>query len=172
MQHAHVRVFGGDCATIDGVAFAGIVDTAGETPLFQKAAAIESPVEGFLVEVDLAAGGDVIAGGAEGLIVGGLIEGVIVRIAGDIGVFVFTAAGEASSGRGAKGGGAENVVETNAASGEGGDMGEFDGDFGVAWHPIGAPLIGEEEEEVGFALLGGEGSRGGGGGKESSARRH
>ena len=122
------------------------------------------------MEVDFAAGHGVIAGLLEGLVVGFLIEGEIELIGSDVGVFVLAAGGEAGAAGGAEGGGAEDLVEAHAAGGEGLDVGELDGDFGIAGEPVGAPLVWQEEEEVGLLRLGGRGE--GGGAKEGPARGH
>lgn len=122
------------------------------------------------MEIDFAAGHGVIAGLLKRLVVGFLIEGEIELVGGDVGVFVLAAGGEAGAAGGTEGGGAEDLVEAHAADGEGLDMGELDGDLGVAGEPVGAPLVRQEEEEVGLLRLGGSGE--GGGAKEGPARGH
>ena len=75
-------------------------------------------------------------------------------IAGNAAVFVFAAGGEAGAAGGAEGGGAQDFVEAHAARGEGVDVGELNGNLRVAGQPIGTPLVGKEEEEVGLFGLG------------------
>ena len=171
VEHGHVGVFWGLGAAANGVAFPGIIDALGKAPFGEKAGPVEAPIERLLVEIDFAAGHGVIAGRLQALVVGLLVEGEIVLIAGDAAVFVFAAGGQAGAAGGAEGGGAQDFVEAHAARGEGLDVGELNGNLRVAGQPIGTPLIGEEEQKVGLLGLRLQ-CEGCGGGEETAAGGH
>ena len=86
----------------DGVQLALVVDALGEAPLPQQPGAVQAPVQGGLVEVELAHPGHAVGAVAQGLVVGGLLEGVVGAVAGDAAAVVLPAGSEAGAGRGAE----------------------------------------------------------------------
>lgn len=146
VQHRHVGVFGRLGAACDGVALPGVVDGVGEAPFAGAGSAVEAPDVGLLVEIDFAAGHGVIAGALEESVEGGLFERVIDAVAGDAAAAVLFAGGEAGAGGGAEGRRGESVGEADAARGEFFEVGGADG--AEAGHPIGTPLVGEQQEDV------------------------
>jgi hypothetical protein len=62
VEHGHEGVLRLDGSAADGVELAGVVDAVGKAPFGQESFAVQTPVFGRLVEVELAAAHHVIAG--------------------------------------------------------------------------------------------------------------
>ena len=136
----------------DGVQLALVVDALGEAPLPQQPGAVQAPVQGGLVEVELAHPGHAVAAVAQGLVVGGLLEGVVGAVAGDAAAVVLPAGSEAGAGRGAEGRRADGAGESHPPRGDLRQVGHAQGEGrqprGLPGHPIRPVLIREEEEDV------------------------
>jgi hypothetical protein len=93
-----IRALGTLGAVPDHVPFALVVDAVGESPIVEAAPTVETPIGGVLVEVEFADAADVVAAGAEPLVEGGEVEGIILEIVLDAGAAVGAGGGEAGAG--------------------------------------------------------------------------
>ena len=97
------------------------------------------------MEVHFAAAGDVVTGGAEGVVEGRLIERIILGIALDATTGVLAAGGEAGTGGCAQGGGDDAAAEADSRFGDRVEEGGSDAEARRGARPVVTVLVGKEK---------------------------
>ena len=117
-------------------------------PFLEQALAVQPPVLGLFVKVELAAARHMVAGFAQHGVEGRLVQGIVVAVVGYAGPVILLARGEAGAGRRAERRGDDRALEGHAAAGQRGQMRRADVQVGVESGPVEAVLIGEEEKRM------------------------